>query len=104
MTPDLDVVRELFRQHDYIFTAHASDREVQRDIPSRDIEEAVLAGEIIEDYPVDKYGPSCLIMGRTSTGRILHVQASYPPQVKVVTVYESSLDDWGDDWKTRKTT
>ena len=44
-----------------------------RNIPVADLEEA-LSGEceVIEDYPDDKYGPSCLLLGFTSTGRPLH--------------------------------
>lgn len=41
--------------------------------------EAVAHGNIIEDYPDDKYGPSCLILGFTLAGRPLHSQCSYPP-------------------------
>lgn len=102
MPPDLDALHTAFRQKVYILTAHASDRAVQRSIYSREIEEAVLAGEVIEDYPSDKYGPSCLIMGRTDADRVLHVQVSYPPGVKVITVYEPAAEEWESDWKTRK--
>jgi hypothetical protein len=33
-------------------------------------------GEIIEEYPDDKYSPSCLIYGKTEGGRELHVHAA----------------------------
>ena len=75
---------------------------MKRAIDAFEIEEAVIAGDIIEDYPDDKYGPSCLIVGKTKAGRVLHVQVSYPPHVKVITVYEPSLNEWESDWKTRK--
>jgi len=68
-----------------------------------EIEAAILNGEIIEDYPNDKYGPSCLIMGESASGRILHVQVSYQPAAKVITVYEPSPDEWELDLKTRRT-
>jgi hypothetical protein len=103
MPPDLDALRRAFATHSYLFTAHASDRAVERGIASREIEEAIVTGEVIEDYPADKYGPSCLIMGLTEAGRVLHVQASYPPSVKVITVYEPSLSEWEGDFVTRKT-
>lgn len=63
-----------------------------------EVKMALLAGEIIEDYPNDKYGPSCLIFGTSSIGRLLHVQCSYPtrPLVKVITVYEPNLMEWID--------
>ncbi len=100
--PNIDDLHESIRAGSYILTAHASDRAVQRDITSAEIEEAILAGEVIEDYPEDKYGPSCLMLGQTKMERSLHVQVSYPPDVKVITVYEPSLDEWEADLKTRK--
>jgi hypothetical protein len=83
-------------------TAHASNRAVERDIDAYEIEETVITGEVIEDYPDDKYSPSCLILGTTKRGRILHVHVCYPPKVKVITVYDPSPGEWESDWKTRK--
>jgi hypothetical protein len=56
-----------------------------------EVEEAITnRSEVIEDYPDDMYGSSCLIFGFTRAGRPLHIQCSYPgrPFVKIVTVYE----------------
>ncbi len=103
MPPDYQALRQIFLAKQYLLTLHASDRAIKRDIDSLEIEEAVLSGEVIEDYPDDKYGPSCLILGRTSANRGLHVQVSYPPNVKIITIYEPSSDEWEGDWKTRKT-
>jgi hypothetical protein len=52
--------------------------------------------EIIEDYPDDKYGPSCLILGFTKAGRPFHLQCSYPsrPLIKIITIYEPDPDLW----------
>lgn len=68
-----------------------------RDISVAEIEEAIASrSEIIEDYPEDKYGPSCLILGYTKVGRPLHVQCSYPvrPLVKIITLYQPDPDLW----------
>jgi hypothetical protein len=35
--------------------------------------EVLHAGEIIEEYPDDTPYPSCLILGRTASGRSLHI-------------------------------
>jgi len=63
-----------------------------------EIRESVGNGEIIEDYPNDKYGPSCLIFGMTSSLRPLHIQCSYPNRslVKIITVYEPNHAEWID--------
>ncbi|MFO7901734.1 MAG: DUF4258 domain-containing protein [Pirellulaceae bacterium] len=62
----------------------------------RELREAVEAGEVIEHYPNDKYGPSCLILGFTTSGRPLHVSCSYPsrPLIKIITVYEPDPEQW----------
>lgn len=54
------------------------------------VRDVVANAEIIEDYPNDKYGPSCLILGFTSAQRPLPIQCSYPSRalVKIITVYE----------------
>lgn len=102
MQPDIESIRRYFADRAYLLTLHASNRAVERAILSREIEEAVANGEIIEEYPTDKYGPTCLILGKTESQRVLHVLVSYPEQPKVVTVYEPSPDEWEADWKTRK--
>jgi len=58
---------------------------------------------VIENYPDDKYGPSCLIFGRTAAGRPIHVQCSYSsrPLVKIITVYEPDSERW-IDFKLRR--
>ncbi|MEJ2589320.1 MAG: DUF4258 domain-containing protein [Deltaproteobacteria bacterium] len=48
----------------------------------------------MEEYPDDKYSASCLISGKTRGGRGLHVQASLPPFVVIVTVYEPNSEKW----------
>jgi len=67
-----------------------------REIGVSEIRETVNNGQIIEDYPDDKYGPSCLIFGITATQRPLHIQCSYPirPLLKVITVYEPDPAEW----------
>ena len=100
---DIEAIQEHFARRDYLFTAHASDRAVQRGIRSVDIEQAVASADVIEDYPDDKYGPSCLLLGYTGRRRPLHVQVSYPPGIKIITVYEPSPDEWEEDLRTRKT-
>ncbi len=67
---------------------------IKRSITRLEIEEAVINGEIIEEYPDDKYSPSCLIYGRTKTGKDLHVQLSLPPSIIVITTYDPDPEEW----------
>jgi hypothetical protein len=85
-----------FAQDRFEFSKHATDQTILREISLLEIREAVTTGEIIEDYPDDKYGPSCLILGFTRSRRPIHLLCSYPsrPIIKVVTVYEPDTGDW----------
>lgn len=78
---------------------------IVRDISVSELEQAISSqSEVIEDYPEDKYGPSCLVLGFTSVGRPLHVQCSHParPLIKIITMYEPDPELWLD-LRIRKT-
>jgi hypothetical protein len=70
----------------------------------QEVREIFADAEVIEDYPDDKYGPSCLIFGRTREGRPLHIQCSYPsrPLINIITLYEPDPDLW-IDFRMRRT-
>ena len=95
----IEGIRAKFERRQYEFSKHAVDQSVIRDISVAEVEEAISGqSEIIEDYPKDKYGPSCLVLGFTKARRPLHVQCSYPtrPLVKIITMYEPDPDLWID--------
>jgi hypothetical protein len=75
---------------------HAVDQCLLRAIRVSEIRECLMDGEVIEFYPNDKYGPSCLVLGRTAQGRILHVHCSDETRavVKIVTAYEPDPRRW----------
>ena len=85
------------------YSLHAVRQMVARGISPEEVAQTVLAGEVIEDYPDDKYGPSCLVCGTTAGKRVLHVQCTHPsrPLVKVVTAYEPGPAEWDKTFKQR---
>jgi hypothetical protein len=99
---DLDAIRAIARQRLLIFTEHAIRQMIKRQITDDEVRDAILSGEIIENYPDDKYSPSCLVFGRTQAGRPLHVQCSAPPRVRVITVYQPDPGEWVDNRQRRK--
>jgi len=94
----IELIRERFRRMEYEYSLHALDQSIQRRISTNEVEEAIEAGEVIESYPSDKYGPSCLVFGRTATARPLHIQCSAPTRnpVKVITLYQPDHRQWID--------
>lgn len=77
-------IRDRILESKYRIPDHAVKQMIKRSITRLEIEEAVINGEIIEEYPDDKYSPSCLIYGRTRTEKDLHVQLSLPPSIIVI--------------------
>jgi hypothetical protein len=78
------------------FSRHAFKRAVERNISELEIKWAGGHARIIEDYPDDKYSPSCLLLGFTETRRPLHIQVSYADSdmVKIITIYEPRENEW----------
>ena len=87
---------------EYRFSDHSVKQMIKRSVDRFEIEESVSAGEIIEEYPEDKYSPSCLIYGRSKADRHLHVQLSLPPTVVVITAYDPDETEW-IDYRVRRT-
>ena len=92
----LNEIRTKIRNGQFEFSRHATDQSIIRHIQVQEIREAIDECEIIEDYPNDKYGPSCLILGFTRSRRPLHIQCSYPsrPLIKIITLYEPDPLRW----------
>ena len=78
------------------FSRHAFKRAVERNISDQEIIQASNNATLIEDYPEDKYAPSCLLLGFTGSGRPIHLQVSYIESslVKIITLYEPDPDEW----------
>jgi hypothetical protein len=99
---EIEEIRVKITVEEYRFSDHAVKRMIKRNIERIEIEEAVITGEIIEEYPDDKYSPSCLIYGRTKSNRHLHVQVSIPPTVVIITAYEPDESEWINNRVRRK--
>ena len=96
-------IRAKIRNGQFELSEHATEQSGIRYISLQEVQEAIKESEVIENYPDDKYGPSCLILGFTQSKRPLHIQCSYPsrPLVKIITVYEPDPLRW-INFKTRK--
>lgn len=102
---DIIAIVKKIKRRQYEFSKHAVDQAIARDISVSEVEQVISDNAvIIEDYPNDKYGPSCLILGYTKTGRPLHIQCSYASRllIKIVTLYQPDPELWIED-RVRKT-
>ncbi|MDR4509014.1 MAG: DUF4258 domain-containing protein [Candidatus Brocadiaceae bacterium] len=76
-------VRKAFAEKKFRYTKHGAEQRINRQIKGEEIEHAIQNGEIIEEYPSDKYGPSCLVYGETKLGRPIHIQIALLPIISI---------------------
>lgn len=75
----------------------------QRMISSHEVEDVVAQGELIEDYPNDPRGHSCLILGFGEAGRAVHVVCSPKDEyLAIITAYLPDPTQWSDDFRRRR--
>jgi hypothetical protein len=88
-----------------LYLSHAVN---QMNVPARmistsEVRKVVFDGEIIEDYPEDRRGHSCLMLGFGESGRPVHVVcAPKDDYLAVITAYLPSPEQWHSDWRTRR--
>ena len=107
---DLLEIQRLVRQNDYEFSFHAQQERLEEDLDVTDIEAALLGmAEILEDYPNDPRGESCLMLGFAGD-RPIHVVLGWAARkrdgrktLRIVTVYIPCLPKWINP-RTRGTT
>lgn len=99
----IERIKKQVKAGNFHFTIHGFERCVERNISPKEVKHAKLSGEVIEKYPKDKYGASCLIYGIGEERRILHVQCSINP-VWIITAYDPTLkpDKWNEDFRRRR--
>ena len=92
----LEQIRLQLSTGEFEFSRHALKRAVERNISDSEIAQASDNAELIEDYPDDKYSPSCLILGFTHENRPLHIQVSFADtlMVRIITLYEPDPEEW----------
>jgi len=75
----------------------------QRMISSNEVEVVVTQGELIEDYPSDPRGHSCLILGFGDAARAVHVVCSPKDEyLAIITAYLPDPTQWSEDFRRRR--
>lgn len=99
----IDLVRDAARNR-LLFLPHAIRQMARPDrmITSAEVESVVTSGELIEDYPHDSRGPSCLLLGFGDDGRPIHVVCSPKTDyLAIITAYLPDPAQWSADFKQR---
>ena len=75
----------------------------QRMIRSDEVEVVVKQGELIEDYPNDPRGHSCLMLDFGEARRAVHVVCSPKDEyLAIITAYLPDPAQWSEDFRRRR--
>jgi hypothetical protein len=87
-----------------LFLPHALRQMVRPDrmITTTEVKEVIGKGEVIENYPEDPRGPSCLLLGLGEGGRPIHVVcAPKEDYLAIITAYLPDESEWSNDFRVR---
>jgi len=100
---DIEKTRKSVTDQKINWQIHALARMLERGISREEVKEAILYGEIIEEYPNDYPLPSCLIFYKDI--KPLHIVLSYDETnhaTYIITAYQPDLNHFETDLKTRR--
>jgi hypothetical protein len=99
---NIEEIRQLIRTGRYDVSLHAQQERLEDDLDLNEIEAALLQGDLIEEYPNDPRGPSCLV-GGLAGGKPIHVVLGWATRkqeaertLRVITVYIPRPPKWKD--------
>lgn len=74
-----------------------------RMITPAEVEHVIETGELIEEYPDDPRGASCLILGYGKGRRAIHAACAPKPEyLAVITAYLPDPEQWEADFRRRR--
>ncbi len=99
MSMDIQAIKERVRQQAYVYSLHADIERRSDELTFHQIENALLEGEILEQYPDTGRGESCLVLGFSDDIPIHIVCGWRGSEVVIVTVYVPKPPKFIDPWK-----
>lgn len=94
----LDFIRHEIENQSYDISLHADDERIADGLTVSQVEAVLSNGEVLEEYPDDPRGESCLLAGRIPAGKAVHVICSKnrSGHLVLITVYVPSMPKWRD--------
>ena len=81
-------IQERVKNGEYFFSKHGDQERQNDNLTIGEVEEALLAGRVLEQYDDTGKGESCLVVGFTRTGKPIHVVCGVRGEWPVIiTVY-----------------
>lgn len=97
---DKGFIEDSISKNDFLISEHAHQERQEEQITVAEIKKVLLKGKIIEKYPKDPRGESCLVGGKIKNRAIHIVCGKRMNKLLIVTVYLPKKPKWLD-WETR---
>lgn len=100
----LDIIQDKASQR-VLFSQHALRQMSRPDrmISTSEIRLVLHGGEIIENYSEDPRGHSCLLLGKGTSERPVHVLCAPKDEyLAIITAYLPAEEEWTNNFRTRK--
>ena len=99
---DFEAIKAKTRSNEFLLSDHADNEASAEDIAVAEIRDAILGGELLEEYADTGRGESCLVVGFAQE-RPIHVVCGWRKEkVVVVTVYIPKPPKFIDPWTRGK--
>ena len=95
---DIEEIKAKVRANQYVYTHHAEIERRADDLTFAQVEEALLNGEILEQYPDTGRGESCLVVGFARDVPLHAVCGWRGEKISLITVYIPRLPKFVDPW------
>lgn len=100
---NIEQIRQNIKKGFYDVSKHAEQERRNDVLEITDIKEALANGKIIEQYPNDPRGPSCLVLGYSQKTPIHIVCGAYSSgKILIITVYKPDPLLWDENFEKRK--
>ena len=93
-----DFIRTEIEQQNYEISIHADNERLAAGLTVSQLEVALSECEVIERYPDDPRGESCLVLGFTPDGMPVHIVCgrNLMGHLTLITVYIPTMPKWKD--------
>ncbi len=100
---NIEIIKKCILQRKVVYTKHCLNRMNQRNILISDIKTGIENGKIIEYYYDDYPYPSCLVVGKNTNDRIIHIVCGFGESiVYFITAYYPDSSKWEKNMEIRK--
>jgi len=95
---DIEEIKSRVRNNQYVYTVHAETERKADGLTFTQIENALLNGQILEQYPDTGRGESCLVVGLADTVPVHAVCGWRGEKIALITVYIPRPPKFPNPW------